>query len=275
MQHPLPTTRLRVTLQRPRALSSDRAGASFVEYIAAVAVIGLAGLAAFTHFGETVSQKYADQAGCVAALSGDCAGGADDADGPVTGSSAGKGTPAGFAVNIPGGGTTWITNAPDGSLVDSNGIRYVGAFDGKDVKFVSERGGDVLTGKWVPSHRRVSGIMGVGPLSRFTFTFLDHGGNQHLNSVWTYAGTTAEVETALVKAGYVRWRIGTATGSLEYRLPSDDMNSAHFIIYPGGVNLGGRYLETTGNAHFGEFYPGAHPLGHVWYDIVKPSLRSR
>ncbi|GGG98702.1 hypothetical protein [Silvibacterium dinghuense] len=101
-----------------------------------------------------------------------------------------------------------IESDENGVLIDREGHRYSGLFDGEYVVF-ADANGNRLRGAWILGSGETKGIAGGGELDcRFQFTFKDHGaGNQRLNAGFTFAGTVGEAVAAFRRAGYFMSRL--------------------------------------------------------------------
>jgi hypothetical protein len=91
---------------------------------------------------------------------------------------------------------------------------------------------------------------------------LDHGAGQKLNFEWQFDGTRGLAETILGRAGFEYWWVGRDFGYDEYRLPTQERDSTHFLVSKS-PNI--TIPSARGSGHSGEYYPG---FEHFWHDLM-------
>ncbi len=96
---------------------------------------------------------------------------------------------------------TVINNGKDGNLVDQNGNKYSGTFDGQNVNFSKEGSNQSSKGVWKQGTNDTTGIRGSGDFDHFDFTFKNHNAVQTLFAEFTFHGTPDQARSALRKGG--------------------------------------------------------------------------
>jgi RHS repeat-associated protein len=165
-----------------------------------------------------------------------------------------------------------IGNGQNGQLQDvsaNNTGSYTASFNGQNVSVTNSSPtpfspqGTTVNAVWLQGTAPVGGIKGDGDLSdRFSFTFFDHGAGQTLDFEWQFNGTRGLAESILERAGFEYWWVGRDIGYDEYRLPTQERDSTHFLVSES-PNI--TIPSARGSGHAGEYYPG---FEHFWHDIL-------
>jgi hypothetical protein len=82
--------------------------------------------------------------------------------------------------------------------------------------------------------------------------------NRTASGTFTFAGSLAEAEKALVGAGFAYYPLGEHTGFDEFRSPGTFItgsNSGHFNVLQTSGSPKTGVPQTTGDMHFGEHNP--------------------
>jgi RHS repeat-associated protein len=138
---------------------------------------------------------------------------------------------------------TEISNDKNGNLVDQNGNRYSGTFDGTNVSFTQNGSTQSSTGVWKEGSDPTSGITGGGALDdSFHFTFAQHGPGQKLNAFGYHVGSPEDAIGKLGAAGirlsmldtiFNLHEMGEHPGALNFRSsgdPGTGANSTHLLL---------------------------------------------
>jgi RHS repeat-associated protein len=163
---------------------------------------------------------------------------------------------------------TEISNK-DGNLVDQNGNKYSGTFDGNNVSFTKDGTSQSSTGVWKQGTDDTTGIHGTGNFDHFDFTFKNHNSVQTLYAEFEFHGTQEEAGAALKNAGFVHWSLGFHFGDIEYRQNVEGRNSFHFNLANVTQDPKTGVPITHGDMHNNEYYAGTHMWDHFWHDVVK------
>ena len=156
-----------------------------------------------------------------------------------------------------------------GNLVDQNGNKYSGTFDGTNVNFAQNGSTQSSTGVWKQGTDPTSGIQGTGNFDHFDFTFINHNSVQTLSATFYFHGTQEDAAAALGKAGFVHWPIGFHFGQAEYRQNVEGRNSLHFSLSGVILDPESNVPLTFGDMHNNEYYAGTHMFDHFWHDVLK------
>jgi hypothetical protein len=166
---------------------------------------------------------------------------------------------------------TQIGNDANGNLVDRTTGTGASAADvtGGGVQFSNNGGQTSSAGVFVNHDANPNSydtvIQGSGNMSGFLFTFTNSKleANQTAAGFFSFAGTPADAEAALLSAHFKPHR-GENAGMQEYRSRGSfwsGANSAHFNVNPKMITLPGATVPSTdGDMHFGEHNPFS-PLG--------------
>lgn len=156
------------------------------------------------------------------------------------------------------------------ALLDEQGRRYTGLFDGHNVH-LNELGNVSAShvATWILGTKpvRIPGGLPLDP--QFLFTFFDHGRTeQRLNALWEFSGEHDNAVTAITAAGFARSQFDVRDKNGRVHLRSAGVrftgrDSAHAIVYADALAE-----QTLGEIHVGEHNPlrgfGIGFLLHQW-----------
>ncbi len=151
-----------------------------------------------------------------------------------------------------------VLMADGAEFIDTDGHRYAGCFDGRNVMFSD---GEInFTGRWLSGTSAIQIRRTLHLCAGFAFTFFDHGHSpQRLHALWQFAGTCSQAIEGWKQAGFSvsifdRWlNQNHPRSSIHLRTKGARVtgaDSSHVVIFPGASGH-----SAMGQIHVGEFNP--------------------